>query len=120
MKKVVPILLAILLVISAFAIPALAKGGSAKGTDVWWENGGVTKAIFSTTGSGIVQQHRYDPDDKHLIFKPQSKFPTMPEGEGWFAWTFTDQYTELSGDEGDLSDFFNFGETYWVKINTQG
>lgn len=105
------------------ATPLLAKGGSAKGADIWFYQGGdpgtVFKGIYSKTGSGIIHQWRYEPVDLHLLFKPASKFSKPDEG-GYFYWQFTASiYTETDLNPGELADFFTDGAYYWVKIETQ-
>lgn len=111
-------------IIAALAVPALAKGGSSKGSDIWWydsgEPGTLFKAIYKKTGSGIIHQWRYLPENLHLIFKPVSKFPNTPDEGGYFLWTFHELiYTEEDDNPGSLSDFFRDGADYWVKITTQ-
>ena len=115
-------------VFSVTAAPVLAKGGSAKGNDVWWykhapPNPDVYwKAIIYKTGSGIVHEWRYEVDgepcDIHMIYKPVEKFPKEHYGKGWVRWTYDDRYIDLSGDQGaDLVDFFTKYTEYWVHIN---
>lgn len=120
MKRVV--IIAILVAgVLAVAMPVMAKGGSAKACDVWWEEaGGVQKALFYTTGSGIVHEWRYDPIDAHLVFKPQSRFPE-PDEPGWFSWQYTAQYGQDTAwdDDCDLEDFFDPNAWYWVNITWQ-
>ena len=66
------LLLGALLAISS----TLGRGGSAKGTEVWWYEGSgpLIKATFRTTRSGIVNEWRHEPEDLKLIFKPADKF----------------------------------------------
>ena len=112
----------ITLLFIALAVPALAKGGNGKGKeshDVCWMQGTAkVKAKFIKTSSGLVQQFRYSPDDKHLIFKPMTKFDEPDEGN-WFAWRYYEQYGECDPLEGGtLNDVFDL-ERYWVQIINQ-
>jgi len=105
------------------ATPLLAAGGSAGGADIWFYEYGdpttLSKAIFSETGSGIIHQWRYEPQDRHLVFKPVSKFPAPDEGN-YFYWRFiASRYTEIDPNPGSLSDFFTDGAWYWVEITHQ-
>lgn len=122
MKKVLFPMLAVVLTLSLvlMATPALAKGGSSKGTDVWFQLGSQTyKNIFYTTGSGIVHEWRYEPNDLHLVFKPLSKFPNQPDGF-WGPWSYNiPPYQELDDDDGNLADFLTPGDQYWVQITIQ-
>ena len=120
--------------IVVIAVPVVAKGGSSKGTDVWFKYApdggtryqgiyqGIFQGIFYTTGSGIVHQRRYEPNDLHLVFKPVANFPNPPDEGGWFLWPYhaTAYYEDPSWpDEGNLGDFFTDGAQYWVEITTQ-
>ncbi len=113
-------LLATLLV----APSALGKGGSAKGTEVWWYEGSLgagplIKAVLRTTGSGIVHEWRYQPDDRALVFKPVEKFPEPDEGD-YFLWTYIPaQYAIAPDSPGQLSDIFTPGAQYWAQITMQ-
>lgn len=114
------LLLGTLLVIPS----ALGEGGSAKGTEVWWYEGSqgsgpLIKAIFRITGSGIVHEWRYEPDDRALVFKPVDKFPEPGEGD-YHLWTYGPaHYTIAPGSPGDLSNFFTPGAQYWLQITMQ-
>ena len=124
MKKMVVVLLIGLLMVAALAVPALAKGGSSQGSDIWVyqgeDPGTLIKAIYKQTGSGIIHQWRYYPVDLHFVFKPASKFPSAPDEGGYFYWRFTaSQYTETDSNPGSLSDYFTDGAYYWVKITVQ-
>ncbi len=115
------LLLGTLLVIPS----ALGKGGSAKGTEVWWYEGAlgagpVHKAIFRTTGSGIVHEWRYAPDDRALLFKPVEKFSEPDEGEDYILWTYNPgQYTIAPGSPGQLNDIYTPWAQYWLIITIQ-
>jgi hypothetical protein len=106
----------------ALAVPASARGGNGnKAVTVCWMGGaGETWANFQTTGSGIVQQFRYEPVHKHLIFKPMAKFPNMPDGEGWFQWTAHTYPACSDPTDKSISDVFDIGAKYWVKMVDQG
>lgn len=125
MRKLVTISAIATLVVAMLlvATPLLAKGGSAKGADIWVYQDGkpetLIKAIYSKTRSGIIHQWRYEPVDLHLLFKPASKFSEPDEG-GYFYWRFTASiYTETDTNPGQLADFFTDGAYYWVKIEAQ-
>ena len=101
----------------------LAKGGQGNNAMnvCWLRNSGTEVwANFVVTGSGIVQQFRYAPEDRHLIFKPTSEFPNEPKGEGWFGWDYSGYYPCDQESEYSLDDIFESGESYWVKITDQG
>lgn len=119
MKKIAALAAGAALLMSA--IPVLAKGGrGSKSLEVCWIGGGIeTRAYFTETGSGIIQQHRYSPDDKHLVFKPMSKFSEPDEGS-WFAWKYTSQYDECDpASDTSLDDVLSLNTWYWVQINDQ-
>ena len=64
-------------------ISVLAKGAGAKGQDITWQLGSTTyKGIFLVTGSGLVHQWRYMPNQQHYMYKPLSMFPNDP-GDDW-------------------------------------
>ena len=98
-----------------FAVPVAAKG--AEKVDVTWVHGGITyKAIFLTTGSGIIHQFRYMPNELHVVYKPVDKFPNMPRGEGW---TGPHPKSGLTGGYAVLEAIFTAAE-YWAHVNYQG
>jgi hypothetical protein len=124
-KAILVCALAAVLFGTLLVIPsALGKGGSAKGTEVWWYEGSLGvgplhKAVFQTTGSGIVHEWRYEPDDRALVFKPAGKFPEPDEGD-YIPWTFNPGlYTIAPDSPGDLSDFFTVWAPYWLKVTMQ-
>lgn len=124
MKRITISFLIGCVILAALAVPALAKGGSSKGSDIWWYDSGdpgtLFKAIYKKTGSGIIHQRRYLPENLHLIFKPESKFPNTPDEGGYFSWTFDESIcTDADDSPGSLSDFFTHDTDYWVKIITQ-
>ena len=106
---------------------ALGKGGSAKGIEIWWHegrnaNGPLIKAIFRTTGSGIIHEWRYEPDDLALVFKPADRF-AAPDDGNYAPWTYNPQVYWIDADSpaGDLTlgAFFAEGAQYWLKITEQ-
>ena len=118
------VLFVVALLVMSTATLVLAKGGQGNNAmNVCWLRNLETEvwANFVVTGSGIVQQFRYAPEDRHLIFKPTSKFPNEPKGEGWNDFTFRGQYDSCDpATEYSLEDVFELGESYWVKITDQG
>lgn len=113
-----------LLLGTLWAIPsARGKGGSAKGTEIWWyeSSGPVHKAIFSTTGSGIVHEWRYEPQNLSLIFKPTWKFP-QPDEAGYSLWTYHPHWYRIAPDSPSkktLDDIFVQYGDYWLHVTTQ-
>jgi len=107
------LLLAALLVVSS----AIGHGG-AKGREVWWYEGGgpLIKATFRTAGSGIVQEWRYEPEARQLVFTPADRFPEPDKGD-YSLWTFSpDQYTIDQESPATLNEFFVEGTRYWLQI----
>lgn len=121
MRKTIVVLCIIATTLS-LSISASARGGNGnKALTVCWMGGdGETWANFQMTGSGIVQQFRYAPVHKHLIFKPMSKFPNMPQGDGWNEWTAHTYPACSDPTDYAISDVFDIGSKYWVKIIDQG
>lgn len=111
-----------LLVGMLLVIPSVrGKGGGANGTEVWWyePHSELIKAVFWTTGSGIIHEWRYEPDDRALVFKPLAKFPEPGEGD-YQLWTFDpSKYTIAPGSPGQLADFFTPGVQCWLQITMQ-
>lgn len=124
MKKSVLVLLVVVAVLAAASSIAWAKGGSAKGDDVCWmmKHQGVVKehwAIFYETGSGIVHEWRYEPNEPHLIFKPLTKFKNKPQGPGWFHWPAPLYRKCKDPTDKSVEDFLPKGDEYWVLITGQ-
>jgi hypothetical protein len=110
-------LLGALMVVSS----TLGWGGRARGKEVWWYEGSgpLIKATFRTTGNGIIQEWRYEPEDLKLIFKPADRFSEPAEGDH-SLWTFSPaSYTIDKSSPGALSDFFAEGAQYWLQIMVQ-
>jgi hypothetical protein len=113
------LLLGTLLVIPS----ALGKGDSAKRAEVWWYEAGSTslhKAIFQTTGSGIVHEWRYEPEHLTMVFKPANKFREPDEGDytdwtyDWWLYTPVDSPSHKT-----LDGFFTRDAHYWCEITMQ-
>jgi hypothetical protein len=108
-----------ILLLAALLVASSAIGhGGAKGTEVWWYegNGPLLKASFRTTGSGIVQEWRYEPEGCRLVFTPADRFPAPNKGD-YSLWTFSpDQYAIDQASPAALSDFFAEGTQYWLQI----
>ncbi len=73
------LLLGALMVVSS----TLGWGGGAKRTEVWWYEGGgpLVKAVFRTTGNCVVQEWRYEPEERKLVFLPADQFPAPAKGD---------------------------------------
>ncbi len=122
MKK--RILIALVLVLALAATASLVwAGGGPNGTFVHFDN---CYSYWLRTGSGLLHEWRYGlpscgsyagESSLHLVFKPVSKFEYADcDDEGYlggFKWT-AHPYTEHTDDEGDLTDFLNMGDQYWV------
>ncbi len=126
MRRVIPVGAAGALMLTAVLVVllVLGRGGSAKGTEVWWYEGSLgagplIKATFRTTRDGIVHQSRYEPDHRALVFKPIAKFPQPGEGD-YQRWTFQPaQYTIAPDSPGQLNDFLTPDVEYWLQITMQ-
>lgn len=106
-----------LLVISS----ATGSGDSAKGTEVWWYEGGgpLIKATFRTADTGVVQEWRHEPENLKLIFKPADKFPAPVDGD-YSSWTFSPNYYTIDKQSpAALSDVFAEGAQYWLQVAAQ-
>jgi hypothetical protein len=113
------IMIITLMFISTIAVQGKGGGGE-KSLNVCWMQGSTeVKAFFKITNSGLIQQFRYEPDDKHLIFKPKGKF-NDPMEAGWFSWNYTEgKYnTCVEWDGASLDEVLSPG-AYWVKIVNQ-
>lgn len=121
MRKVTLALLAVAVVLVGTATLALAGGGSAKGVDVCWTNlsGTESRAVFLVTGSGIVQEWRYQPQDVHVVFKPADRFPVQEDD--WTYWNAVN-YADCSpatATADKVGDFLPPGTHWWYRQNSQ-
>jgi hypothetical protein len=94
--------------------------------EIWWqdwgvENEGITyKAVF-TNICGTIEEWRYAPDHRLLVFLPKSKFP-RPIGTGYVTWTYhAADYRAFLSVPGSrkvhtLNEVFTEGATYWLKV----
>ncbi len=99
----------------------LGWGSGAKGTEVWWYEGGgpLIKAVFRTTDNGVVHEWRYEPENLKLVFLPADRFSAPAKGD-YSPWTFSPgSYTICKDSPGALSDFFAEGTQYWLQITGQ-
>jgi hypothetical protein len=117
-----PYFRAVLVWVLVLAVPALARGGNGgNAVDVCWKRNAATEvwARFQTTGSGIVHEVRYAPEQVHGEFKPKAEFPTEPDEEGWRSWTAHYYAPCDPGTEYQVTDFLVPGTEYWVKLELQ-
>ncbi len=126
MKKATIALLVLGILVMSFSV-VMAKGGK-RGMHVCWEQSdGEQNAYFKITGSGIIQQWRYDPSDLHLVFKPKDKFPNPPDEGSWSSWTWKGSEGEYGqydpcNPSSDLTlenVFGNQNRDFWVEITYQ-
>ena len=99
----------------------LGWGSGAKGTEVWWYEGGgpLIKAVFRTADGGIVREWRYEPEERKLVFLPADRFSAPAKGD-YSSWTFSPGYYTIHKDSpGALSDFFATGAQYWLQVAGQ-
>lgn len=121
MRRRLTLLGVALAVASVLAVPVLAAGGEGtQAVDVCWMQGNTeVRAKFVTTRSGIVQQFRYEPDDRHGVFMPKEKFPNEPDEGDWFSWTAHSYAPCDPGTEYEVMDLLVPGTQYWVQLEVQ-
>jgi hypothetical protein len=109
----------VLLVLLGLALPAMA-GGVKNTTYVKFSSSGtVYDSYWKMNPNGLVHEWRTT-DSYHFVFKPAGGKFTAPDCDAEdlvnaFSWTFNYAlYTDLGGDDGDLTDFLTPGASYYV------